>query len=326
MTILARLNQYGSLLGREFDETTANNISVTGLGTFYSSEFIENVGITTTLTTRTFLTYDPVSDDFIGDPLSDALGGSKGTYMRYNTDKSVVVYEDIDEITDYRNIVTDGLVLDLDASSSRSYNGSGTTWTDLSSSGNNGTLINGPTYSTSNGGTLVFDGVDDYTNHSPILSSGQQKYTISAWWKTSVNDRIQVVWEQNSSTVTTNTRAALIFINTNWGFNGQNNDAHDKVPVRVNQWTNGVITIDTTLGTNPVKIYENGSLYWEGNTSGGASNLNVGNFASGLGRKISSNTEYFIGNIAQVSIYNRALTASEVLQNYNALKSFYGLS
>ena len=190
---------------------------------------------------------------------------------------------------------------------------------------NNGTLINYPTYSSVNGGTFSFDGTDEYTNHSPVLSSGQQRYTISAWWKTSVNNRIQVVWEQNSSTATTNTRAALIFINANWGFNGQSNDAHDKVPVRVNQWTNGVITIDTTLATNPVKIYENGSLYWEGNTSGSASNLNVGNFASGLGRKIPSNNEYFIGSISQVQIYNRALTAAEISQNFNALRGRFGI-
>jgi hypothetical protein len=223
------------------------------------------------------------------------------------------------------SIITQGLVLALDAADRNSYPGSGTTWTDLSGSGNNGTLTNGPTYSSANSGSLSFDGVDDYTNHSPILSSGQQRYTISAWWKTSVNNIIQVVWEQNSSTATTNTRAALIFINSNWGFNGENNDAHDKVPVRVNQWTNGVITIDTTLGTNPVKIYENGSLYWEGNTSGSASNLNVGNFASGLGRKISSNSEYFIGSVANTQIYNRALTAAEVAQNFNATRSRFGI-
>ena len=224
------------------------------------------------------------------------------------------------------SIITNGLSLCLDAANSKSYPGSGTTWTDLSGNGNTGTLVNGVGYSGSNLGSLSFDGVDDYTNHSPILSSGQQRYTINAWWKTSVNNRIQVVWEQNSSAAASNTRAALIFINANWGFNGQNNDAHDKVPVRVNQWTNGVITIDTTLGTNPVKIYENGSLYWEGNTSGSASNLNVGNFASGLGRKISTNSEYFIGSVATTQIYNRALTAAEIQQNFNALKGRFGLT
>ena len=227
--------------------------------------------------------------------------------------------------TTYPKIVTNGLVLNLDAGQQNSYPGSGTTWTDLSGNGNNGTLVNGVGYNSGNGGSLTFDGVNDYTNHSPILSSGQQRYTISAWWKTSVNNKVQVVWEQNSSATTANTRAALLFIGASWGFNGQNNDAHDKVPVRVNQWTNGVITIDTTLGTNPVKIYENGSLYWEGNTTGSASNLNVGNFASGLGRKIPSNNEYFIGSISQTKIYNRALSAQEIQQNYNALKSRFGL-
>ena len=223
------------------------------------------------------------------------------------------------------SIITQNLVLCLDAANSKSYPGSGTTWTDLSGRGNTGTLVNGVGYNSGNLGSLVFDGVDDYTNHSSILSSGQQRYTISAWWKTSANNRIQVVWEQNSSAAASNTRAALIFVNANWGFNGQNNDAHDKVPVRINQWTNGTITIDTTLGTNPVKIYENGSLYWEGNTDGSASNLNVGNFASGLGRKISSNSEYFIGNIAITQIYNRALTAAEVSQNFNALRGRFGI-
>jgi hypothetical protein len=198
-------------------------------------------------------------------------------------------------------------------------------WADLTGNGNHGELVNGVRENSANGGSLLFDGVNDYTNHSSVLSSGQQKYTISAWWKTSVNNRIQVVWEQNTSTVQSNTRAALLFLNANWGFNGENNDAHDKVPVRINQWTNGVITIDTTLGTNPIKIYENGFLYWQGNTGAGASNLNVGNFASGLGRKISSNSEYFIGNISQVSIYNRALTPSEIQQNFNATRSRFGI-
>ena len=62
------------------------------------------------------------------------------------------------------NIVTDVLVLCLDAANRRSYPGSGNSWLDLSGNGNNGTLTNGPTYSSANGGSLVFDGVDDYVN------------------------------------------------------------------------------------------------------------------------------------------------------------------
>ena len=60
------------------------------------------------------------------------------------------------------SIVTNGLVLCLDAANSKSYPGSGTTWTDLSGRGNNGTLVNGVGYNSGNLGSLVFDGVDDY--------------------------------------------------------------------------------------------------------------------------------------------------------------------
>jgi len=220
------------------------------------------------------------------------------------------------------SIVRNGLVLHLDAANVKSYLGSGTTWTDLSGNGNDGTIVNGVGYNSSNGGSLSFDGVNDYTNHSPPLPSGQQKYTISAWWKTSANNIFQVVWEQNSSSVVPNQRSALLFLNATWGFNGEMNDAHYQVPIRVNQWTYGVITIDTTLGTNPIKIYENGGLYWQGNSSGGASNLNMGNFYCAIGKKV-NNSEYFIGNISQVSIYNRALTPQEIQQNFEATRSRY---
>ncbi|NBP55511.1 hypothetical protein EBU71_03030, partial [bacterium] len=80
-------------------------------------------------------------------------------------------------------IVTNGLVLNLDAGNSASYPGTGTTWTDLSGNGNNGTLINGPTYSSSNGGSIVFDGTNDSVN-IPISSSLQSQYfTLDAWFK-----------------------------------------------------------------------------------------------------------------------------------------------
>ena len=326
MTVLARLNQYGSLLGREFDETTANNIGVTGLGTFYSSEFIENVGITTVLTTRTFLTYDPVSDDFIGDPLSDALGGSKGTYMRYNTDKSVVIYEDIDEITDYRNIVTDGLVLDLDASSSRSYNGSGTTWTDLSSSGNNGTLVNGVGYSSINGGVLSFDGSDDYVSETVGLSDSfwQGSWTANFW----VNfDTLNTTTGNSDKTLlqhgTPGLRQGLHLTQRNSRilFGLFSDDVSGTTVLNTGRWYNVTFVLNNTSYLK--QIYLNGALD-NSNTGGGAyigtgTNTRIGGTVLTFGLT-------FDGFMGGCNFYNRALTASEVLQNYNALKSFYGLS
>ena len=95
MPTVARLDQYASMLAYEFDETTANNPSITGFGTYYASEFSENVGIATTMTANVFAPYDPVYDEFAG----VLYGPGQGTYMRQNTDKSVIVYNEIDEIT-----------------------------------------------------------------------------------------------------------------------------------------------------------------------------------------------------------------------------------
>ena len=76
-------------------------------------------------------------------------------------------------------VVTDGLVLCLDAGNVKSYPGSGTTWTDLSGKGNTGTLTNGPTYSSANGGSIVFDGVDDRVSGTSFNTG--QNFTINAW-------------------------------------------------------------------------------------------------------------------------------------------------
>ena len=116
----------GTIISRVLASTT--NTNITGLGTYYSSGFDENVGFTTFLPANIFAPYDPVYDEFGG----TFFGAGQGRYMRQNTDKSVIVYNEIDEISDFRDIVKIGLVLDLDAGMNASYNGSGTTWTDLS--------------------------------------------------------------------------------------------------------------------------------------------------------------------------------------------------
>ena len=97
MGVVGRLDQYASMLAYEFDETTANNPSITGLGTYYASEFSENVGIATTMTANVFAPYDIVYDEFAG----VLYGPGQGRYMRQNTDKSVIVYNEIDEITNF---------------------------------------------------------------------------------------------------------------------------------------------------------------------------------------------------------------------------------
>jgi len=83
------------------------------------------------------------------------------------------------------NIVTDGLVLHLDAANAKSYPGTGTTWSDLSGNGNGGTLINGPTFDSGNNGSIVFDGVNDYASSNNSLGNGWNEITVSTWVKPS---------------------------------------------------------------------------------------------------------------------------------------------
>lgn len=94
MPIVARLDQYASLLATEFDETTSNSVGVSGLGTYYASEFDENIGITS-VTANVFAPYNIVYDEFAG----VLYGPGQGTYMRQYTNKTVVIYNEIDEVT-----------------------------------------------------------------------------------------------------------------------------------------------------------------------------------------------------------------------------------
>ena len=80
-------------------------------------------------------------------------------------------------------VVTDGLVLALDAADRNSYSGSGTSWTDLTGRGNNGTLANGPTYSSDNRGSLVFDGTDDEITTTNLITN-PAIFTICCWFRT----------------------------------------------------------------------------------------------------------------------------------------------
>ena len=81
-------------------------------------------------------------------------------------------------------IVTDGLILYLDAANTKSYISGSTDWYDLTTYNNDGTLTNGPTFSSTNGGSIVFDGVNDYVqvNNSDILNP-TQTITLSVWSK-----------------------------------------------------------------------------------------------------------------------------------------------
>jgi len=210
--------------------------------------------------------------------------------------------------------VSDGLVLALDAANTRSYSGSGTTWTDISYRGNNGTLTNGPTYSSANGGSIVFDGVNDYTLINLSKETIGSTLTISIW--------VSCIGAQTSVGIfqvangLTDTNPWILLQRTN--------------STTVSWYLNAQYRITNTISDSS---YTNLTLTYNGTTwivyKNGISNGNyVGDLGSFFGNSIwlgNGYNGYFSGNIAQVSIYNRALTADEILQNYNALKGRFGL-
>jgi hypothetical protein len=213
-------------------------------------------------------------------------------------------------------IVTDGLVLCLDAANAKSYPGSGTTWTDLSGNGNNGTFVNGPTYSSSNGGSISFDGSDDEvicTNNTSVqITVG----TISAWFNanngnTGTNGIIakQSAW---GLFVWDNTLRAY-----DWG-NGVSRDTG--INVGNSTWNYVAMTFTETVGTpsNNAIIYLNGSSVLT--TTVRHSNHNV---TVQVGE--ANAAQHFGGFIASASVYNRVLTAEEIKQNFNALRGRFGI-
>jgi hypothetical protein len=153
------------------------------------------------------------------------------------------------------SIVTAGLVLNLDAGNPASYPGPGTTWTDLSGNGNNGTLTNGPTYSSANGGSIVLDGVNDYillpTNF--FNPNAGTPFSVSFWFKTSIASGI-VFGQQNTNTPTVASGyVPAIYINTNgnlstscfWG-GSVNNASTSTTVVNNNSWHNVSVTFEST--------------------------------------------------------------------------------
>ena len=225
--------------------------------------------------------------------------------------------------TSANRVVQSGLVLNLDAGASTSYPGSGTTWTDLSGNGNNGTLTNGPTYSSANGGSLSFDGVDDYVNcGSPsTLNFGTGNFNLSCWVNipsTSGADLIGIISRYVAAT------AAGFWIQLNpgnryvaFGWDG-NNFITSSTSAGGGQWK--FISCQRT-GSTSAEVYVNGiSVASSSSMPSGTSNgqqIDIG--------RIDIAGRYSAGNISQVQIYNRALSAAEVSQNFNALRARFGI-
>ena len=225
------------------------------------------------------------------------------------------------------NIIKDGLVLYLDAGSPNSFYSptAGTTWKDISGNANNGTLTNGPTYSGTNGGSIVFDGVDDYVlcpKQTSLVNA--TKFTITAWMKRSLSNSLVMISQLQSLD---NDIALELWSDGNVYFevgNGGNDYGFTANNSTAWQYLTMVFDGTQTGNSNRLKGYINGSLLtlaFNGTiptiTGTVNTNLNIGAYLP--------NNNYSKGNIAQTSIYNRALSAAEILQNFNATKTRFGL-
>lgn len=230
------------------------------------------------------------------------------------------------------NIVRDGLVLYLDAANEKSYIVSGTTWTDLSQSGANGALINGPTYNPSNSGSIVFDGVNDYVSIPyTIQNSFTNKISINVWFNaqsfdTAANDGV-TLFNKNTSTFTYPYVIWGSFIYPNGRYAMSISDGINRTLVissevlSLNTWYNLTFTYDGTT----LRLYKNGVQDASFNTVSYTLGQNTVNPAIGNNPILTGYNDWFKGNIAMTQLYNKGLSATEVLQNYNATKYRFGL-
>lgn len=222
------------------------------------------------------------------------------------------------------NVSESGLVLCLDAADKNSYSGTGTTWTDLSGNGYNGILTNGPTFSNTNGGIFIFDGTDDYVQTNLNQNTDNASITWEAWfWDSSAGgffDNTAIISNYGPDATTPFT---ILHISVNgYPFFGQRNSSGTEESIFYStnicnsEWHQIVGVVDSS----------NMHLYVDGVLRGSKTKV-TGTTTSGQNIVIGSNHlgRYQSCRMAGVRIYNKSLTSSEVLQNYNATKSRFGL-
>lgn len=207
-------------------------------------------------------------------------------------------------------IATSSLVFAVDAGNSKSYPGSGTAWTDLISRSNS-TLTNGPTYDSANGGSIVFDGVDDFST-GPISSSDAAGMTICAFVNpTNLTGGNKAIATKNANLL------QLDATQVSWWPDISIGNVQASVTITTGQWQCFAVT---QVGTTCV-MYKNGVSFF---SSSATSTFRTTGFSQTLVGSYSG-SRYFNGKISNVLIYNRVLTAAEILQNYNALRGRYGI-
>ena len=224
-------------------------------------------------------------------------------------------------------IVTDGLVLCLDAANTKSYGGSGSRWYDLI--GNQNGTISGATHTSGAGGYFSFDGSNDRVviTNNELARIGTGNHTITAW----VNN--DIVTEEDFIGTGTSQGDVLLMIYSQagggsggfrghaWSSTSNSNTIDSPRAIGTGNWN--MLTQRVTWGGN-IDLFENGVLTATLSLSGGAPTSSRTQFIIGC-RANGGGSSHFDGKIANVQVYNRALTADEIQQNFNALRGRYGI-
>jgi hypothetical protein len=228
-------------------------------------------------------------------------------------------------------IVTDGLVFIVDAANRKSYPGSGTNWNSLNDISITGSLNNGPTFNGANGGSIVFDGTNQQVGFGdPVSLQITNNLSVFAWTKIPPDTPSSPFDKGIVTKYITGTQRS-------WTMHTSNVDPYDKFQLFLSDGTNAkaintttVIRTDTwiyvgfTFVSNVAVTYINGLPVSSSNGSATVVNtLGITNVPLHVGGR--STTNYLSGSVATVHIYNRALSANEVLQNFNATRGRFGV-
>jgi hypothetical protein len=228
-----------------------------------------------------------------------------------------------------------GLVFHLDASTPESYPGSGTAWYDLSGNGYDGTLTNGPTYSSNNGGYIVFDGTNDYVTTADV-NHGTSEFTLEVWVYFSALNSYNCIMKKN-----TDNEAWPVFsmyVQSDGKISGyystqvygacQEGALSLAGAVTTGQWYH-LCYSKGAAGYTTMKIHKNGVSQSYTNFLYGSHVNEVCNSSKPVLIGVEYDYDVFIrhvnGRIPVAKIYNRQLSDSEILQNYNIQKSRFGL-
>ena len=231
------------------------------------------------------------------------------------------------------NIITDGLVLALDPGNKKSYPGSGTTWTDLSTNDTTGTLYNSVDYNSENGGSLVFDGTNyvEFENATELQFLNTSPYTLEVWMYPTANpggSKWTGIFNRESNEGSGRD-------GYNMYLNGSDGTTMYLSSERFGTGTQKVAFASTNEATllnkwhHMVATYNGSELRLYRNTvelgSAGPVTQNITNTSRTLQIGRRGTSSYFIGRLTCQKIYNKALTIPEITQNYNALKDRFGL-